>query len=106
MNEMKMKNELKMIMIGDMQKDEYFTENETPVININFAQKGSKERPLVRVFNGKQLTLDAFTEDDVKGAFQALDVVVNPAVFKIHGHSEGMDFCSRNALLKYKKIQK
>ena len=95
-----------MIMIGDMQKDEYFTENEIPVININFAQKGSKERPLVRVFNGKQLTLDAFTEDDINGGFQALDVVINPAVFELHGHGEGMNYCSKNALLKYKKLQK
>lgn len=105
-NETKLQNELKMIIMGDIEKDKYFSENEKPVVNITFMEKGSKDRPLVRVFNGKQLTLDAFTEDDVNGGFQALDVVVNSAVFDLYGHSEGMDYCSRNALLKYKKMQK
>lgn len=103
---MKIKNDLMMIMMSDMEKDEYFTKNEKPVINISFTQKGSNRRPLIRVFNGKQITLDAFTEDDVNGGFQALDVVINPAVFDLHGHSEGIDYCSKNALLKYKKMQK
>tara|TARA_R110002012_G_scaffold261011_2_gene442804 strand:+ start:124 stop:498 length:375 start_codon:yes stop_codon:yes gene_type:complete len=105
-NETKLQNELKMIMIGNMKKDGYFFENEKPVINVTFAEKGAKDRPLVRVFNGKQLTLDSFTEDDTNGGFQALDVVVNSAVFDLYGHSEGMDYCSRTAILKYKKLQK
>jgi len=106
MKEMEIINELKMIMIGEMENDKYFLENEIPVLNVTFARKGSKERPLVRVFNGRQLTLDTFTEDDVNGGFQALDIVINPAVFDLHGYNEGINYCMKNALLKYKNLQK
>ena len=103
-NETRMKNELMMLIEGEIQKDNYFVDE--PVVTVGFSQSGTKGRPLVRVFNGKQLTLDSFTEDDINGGFQAMDVVVNPAVFDIHGHDEGMNYCLNIAILKYKKMQK
>tara|TARA_B100001094_G_C17972757_1_gene691147 strand:- start:612 stop:929 length:318 start_codon:yes stop_codon:yes gene_type:complete len=103
-NETRIKNELTMMIMGEIKKDDYFIDE--PVVTVGFSQSGTKGRPLVKVYNGRQLTIDSFSEDDVNGGFQAMDVMVNPAVFDLHGYDEGMNYCIKNAILKYKKMQK
>jgi hypothetical protein len=73
-------------------------EGEQPVVTVHEGKIG-RDR-MVHVSNGIQMTLDAFTDENVKKGYLAFDVIVNPLAYRKHSTA----VISAMALDKYKKI--
>tara|TARA_R110000824_G_C15157624_1_gene671605 strand:+ start:34 stop:408 length:375 start_codon:yes stop_codon:yes gene_type:complete len=108
-NETEMKEEIKNVMMNAIEDDEYFKLHEKPSVRIFLANDGVKEistmKPMVEVYNGKQMTLNPYIGYDGPSSFQAMDVSVNLGVFKLYNYMEALTFIKLNAIRKYKKLQ-
>jgi hypothetical protein len=108
-NETKMKEEIKNIMMNAIEDDDFFRLNEKPTVRVFFSKDGVKElstmKPMVDVYNGKQMTLNPYIGYDGPSSFQAMDISVNLGVFKLYNYMEALKFIKLNALRKYKKLQ-
>ena len=73
-------------------------EGERPVVTVHEC-KIVRDR-MVHVSNGIQMTLDGFTDENVKKGYLAFDVIINPLAYRKHSTA----VISAMALDKYKKI--
>tara|TARA_X000001388_G_scaffold18959_1_gene12325 strand:+ start:477 stop:779 length:303 start_codon:yes stop_codon:yes gene_type:complete len=71
---------------------------EQPVVTVHEGKIG-RDR-MVHVSNGIQMTLDAFTDENVNKGYPAFDVIVNPLAYREYS----VTMISAMALDKYKKI--
>lgn len=100
-----MLDELKTLIERVMKNDAWFDTNELPNVTTNIGMMGRTEN--LRVSNGFQMTLDAFSDETAsKQGFMACDVVINPRMIVEMGKQDALWKASSDAVTKYKQMVK